>query len=498
MSNSIYQLCQSVLLHDGTGLTDAQLLGTFVEHHDEAAIAALVRRHGPMVWGVCRRILTCPHDAEDAFQATFLVLVRRASSIAPREMVANWLYGVARRTALKARAALGRRQQRERQITPMPEPAIMFDNGSSDLRRILDQELASLPQKYRVAIVLGDLEGMSRREAARQLGIPEGTFAARLARGRHMLARRLAWRGVSVSSGVLVSALAREAAACVPPSVLSSTIRAATVCAAGSAAANIASGQAAALAEGVLQTMLTKNLKTAIAVVLTVVIASAGAGGLAYKIHSAEPPGVDNVKSINLSQASGGEPVVTSPTPPQIGNAPAAPDPLGGTNALSIPPRNDEYRPPTPEEMRAKYVKLHQDLSKYMSAVEVKQRIDVLEREVAIAREKDERRRREQKAADELERIRTMLGTLASAYPETEAGRKALAAAEIARVGMPTPAAAPVPATMPPPAFEDRAPNATAPAPPGASIPPAPTPSPAGSGIPTPVAPSSPGSAPKP
>src|SRR5262245_39479638 len=123
MSEVIHHLRRTVLLPDGAGLTDGQLLEGFLSRRDEAARAALVRRHGPMVWGVCRRVLRSYHDAEDAFQATFLVLVRKAASIVPRETVANWLYGVAHQTALKARATAARRRTRERQVAQMPEPA---------------------------------------------------------------------------------------------------------------------------------------------------------------------------------------------------------------------------------------------------------------------------------------------------------------------------------------------------------------------------------------
>src|SRR5436305_39709 len=109
---------------DEAGLTDGQLLGRFIEQQDETAIATLVRRHGPMVWGVCRRILRSHHDAEDAFQATFLVLVRKAASIRSRELLANWLYGVAQQTARKARQTAAKRQARERQVAAMPEPHV--------------------------------------------------------------------------------------------------------------------------------------------------------------------------------------------------------------------------------------------------------------------------------------------------------------------------------------------------------------------------------------
>src|SRR5207302_2960368 len=118
-------------------------------NHDEAAFAALVQQHGPMVWGVCRRLLANHHDAEDAFQATFLVLVRKAASVVPREMVANWLYGVAHQTALKARATTARRRAREKQVPDMPEPAAAPQKLWDDLQPLLDQELSRLPDKYR-------------------------------------------------------------------------------------------------------------------------------------------------------------------------------------------------------------------------------------------------------------------------------------------------------------------------------------------------------------
>src|SRR5437867_10817193 len=122
MSGVLQHLRRAVLLRDGAGMTDGQLLEDYISRRDEAALAALVRRHGPMVWGVCRRVLRNYHDAEDAFQATFLVLVRRAASIASRELVANWLYGVAYQTARKARATAVRRNERETLVTEMPEP----------------------------------------------------------------------------------------------------------------------------------------------------------------------------------------------------------------------------------------------------------------------------------------------------------------------------------------------------------------------------------------
>ena len=237
---------------------DGELLGRFVERRDDTALAALVKRHGPMVWGVCRRLLG-HHDAEDAFQATFIVLVRKAASVKPREMVGNWLYGVARQAALQARTA-ARRRAREKQVAQMSDTEAPQDRWA-DVRPILDEELSRLPDHYRAVIVLCDLEGRTRKEVARQLGCAEGTVASRLARAREMLARRLAARGVALSGGVLAAVLSRSvASAGVPTSVVISTIK----------AANIGQGpvKVAALAEGVLKTMLLTKLKSVTAVLV--------------------------------------------------------------------------------------------------------------------------------------------------------------------------------------------------------------------------------------
>src|SRR5262249_31952177 len=154
--------------------------------------AALVRRHGPMVWGVCRRLLG-HQDAEDAFQATFLVLARKAASVVPRDMVANWTYGVASLTARKARATTAKRGAREKQVIAMPAPE-ESGGGETDwhhLRPLLDGEIGRLPDKYKAVIVLCDLEGKTRKEAAKHFRVPEGTVASRLAAARRMLAKRL-------------------------------------------------------------------------------------------------------------------------------------------------------------------------------------------------------------------------------------------------------------------------------------------------------------------
>jgi RNA polymerase sigma factor (sigma-70 family) len=282
-SEALQHLRRAVLLREGAGLTDGQLLEDYFSHHDEAALAALVLRHGPMVWGVCRRILGNYHDAEDAFQATFLVLVRKAASIAYPALLANWLYGVAHQTALKAKATAARRKERERQVTEMPEPAVAEQGLGHDLQPVLDQELSRLPDKYRAVVVLCDLAGKTRREAARQLGVPEGTVAGQLARARKMLAKRLARRGLGLSGAAVAMVLLQNvASAVVPISVVSNTIQAATVFVAGQGAAGgVISAPVAALTQGVLKTMLWSKLKVATAV-LVGVLACVGGGAVAF------------------------------------------------------------------------------------------------------------------------------------------------------------------------------------------------------------------------
>lgn len=288
MAELIQQLRGIAIPRDGTGLTDGQLLENFISRHDEAALASLVQRHGPMVWGVCRRLLANHHDAEDAFQAAFLVLVRKARSVRPKEMVANWLYGVAHQTALKARATATIRKGRERQVAQMPEPEDR-SQGSADrhqewheLQPVLDEELSRLPDKYRAAIILCDLEGKTRKEAARQLAVPEGTVAGWVARARVLLARRVARRGVTLSAGALATTLAENVAtAGVPDMVASNTIKAASALAAGQAGGLI-SANVAALTEGVVRAMFLTKLKLATTVLLCIGLVAMGIGWFSY------------------------------------------------------------------------------------------------------------------------------------------------------------------------------------------------------------------------
>jgi RNA polymerase sigma factor (sigma-70 family) len=278
LSEIIRQL-RNTALSERAELTDAQLLDCLVTCREPAAVAALVQRHGSMVWGVCRRILHNYHDAEDAFQATFLVLVRKAASIRSRAKVANWLYGVAHQTALKARARLARRKQRETQVADMPEPAVTAHENWSELQPILDRELSRLPEKYRLVIVLCDLEGQAGKEVARQLDLPQGTVSSRLTRGRALLAKRLARHGFAGSAGVLAALLSQNmASASVPTAVMTSTIKVVTLAGAGPVTAGLVSAEVAALSGGVLRDMLLGKLRTMAILLLPLVLL--GGGGL--------------------------------------------------------------------------------------------------------------------------------------------------------------------------------------------------------------------------
>jgi RNA polymerase sigma factor (sigma-70 family) len=277
LSQVLQQFRRVAVLRDGEGMSDGQLLESFLARRDTAALDTLVRRHSAMAWGVCRRILHNHHDAEDAFQATFLVLVRRGESIVPREMVASWLYGVAHRIALKARAISARRRCRERPVIDMPAPEIAPDTWA-DLQPLLDVELARLPDKYRGPVVLCDLEGRTRKQAARQLGWPEGTVAGRLARARKLLAAALARRGVRLSCAALAAEMALHAASTAAPATLvESTVRVATLLTTGAATAGAISSHALALSEGMIRTMMLSKSKTVVTALLIAFLTLGGA-----------------------------------------------------------------------------------------------------------------------------------------------------------------------------------------------------------------------------
>src|SRR5262249_1632688 len=258
----------------GADLTDGQLLERFVASREQAAFENLVRRHGPMVLGVCLRVLGRHADAEDAFQATFLVLARKAASVRPREHVAGFLHGVARRTALKARCEALRLRSRERHLEQLPEPRAR-DQGDPELLARIDEEVERLPQRYRMALLLCAIQGRSYKDAARQLGCPEGTVASWLCRARQMLAARLSRRGVEVPAHVTTAPLAWGATQAVSAALVESTADQACLFAAGGVESS-----AAALAEGVLKAMIVSKLKVWAAVLLALVVVTGAACSL--------------------------------------------------------------------------------------------------------------------------------------------------------------------------------------------------------------------------
>jgi RNA polymerase sigma factor (sigma-70 family) len=268
------------LLQRADPTPDAELLARFVADRDADAFALLVRRHGPMVHGVCRRVLRNQADADDAFQATFLVLARRAGAVRPQGLLGNWLYGIAYRTALEARRAAAVRRARERRAAEMNTRTPATNAPDRDLREALDRELAALPDIYRAAIVLCDLEGLSRKDAADRLGWREGTLSGRLFRARALLAARLSRLGLVIPAAGLAGLTGvSTASAAVPAALAESTIRIGVLVAAGEAMA-VAAAPVAALSEGVMKAILLSKLKglATCVVIGCAVLATATAG----------------------------------------------------------------------------------------------------------------------------------------------------------------------------------------------------------------------------
>jgi len=254
--NQVLKHIHRILAPPGGDQTDGDLLARFVATRDEASFA----------------------DAEDCFQATFLVLARKAAAV-KRESVGSWLYAVAYRTSLEARAINARRRKREKQVHEMPHPEVVPPEAQ-DWRPWLDQELNRLPEKFRAVIVACDLEGRSRKEAARQLGIAEGTLSSRLARGRRLLAQRLAPYGLSLSGAAAGTALCESAASAqVPAALVACTTKTALLVAAGELTA--VSASSAILMKGVLKSMFLTKLKMMVGAMM--VVTALGAGGLVYR-----------------------------------------------------------------------------------------------------------------------------------------------------------------------------------------------------------------------
>ena len=284
---------------------DRDLLDRFVRLRDQDAFAELVRRHGRMVLAVGRRVTGHPQDAEDAFQAAFLVLARRAGQLNRPDQLANWLYGVAYRTALEARAA--RRRVWERPMSPLPEPiASSPPDDTGDLRRLIDDELAKLPDKYRSAVVLCDLEGVSRTEAASRLRIPEGTLSSRLAYARKLLATRLTRRGISSSVPAWWPwpSLAKPSAAPCRRELVLHTARAAISLTSGAVPPpDLVSPFVSSLTDGVMKTMLVNRLRLTLGILLASGLLGVSAYGIAQVASSTTASSQDPVLAQNAVPA---------------------------------------------------------------------------------------------------------------------------------------------------------------------------------------------------
>jgi RNA polymerase sigma factor (sigma-70 family) len=292
LSAALARASRSVRPSPESEATDGGLLTRFIQTKDETAFAELVRRLGPMVLGVCRRITSDSHLAEDAFQAAFIVLAQRANDVRPREGLRGWLYGVAVRTAKRARAVSIHHRAHEIAVPSLPDrPAELAESSDTDAIRVLDEEVGALPDLLRIAVVLCELEGQSRKDVAEKLRIPEGTLSSRLAAARKRLAERLRQRGIILSAAGLSAALAQLASA-QPSGAL--VARAAIAATRETIPAHVAE-----LSQGVLRIMFLDKLKTSIPLALVVAgLLTCGAVAVALSQPPATPPRAQIPKSL--------------------------------------------------------------------------------------------------------------------------------------------------------------------------------------------------------
>jgi RNA polymerase sigma factor (sigma-70 family) len=456
-------LCRLIGPQVGGQLCDRQLLERFLGQGDPAAFAALVRRHGPTVLGVCRRVLRHAHDAEDAFQATFLVLVRRGRSIARREALGSWLYGVAYRVSLKARAEAVRRRDRESQAACRADEPSPDVGGRDDLRRVIDEEVNRLPDKYRRPVVLCYFEGKTYQETARLLGWPAGIASTRLARARDLLRARLARRGLALSGVALAAWLAEGTASTAEACLLAeATSGVAVRFAADPADAGVAT-RVIALTEGVVKAMFVQKLKALAGVVLAVGVVCGGAGAVWRLALTAPAAAADRAREtpageagapadetpaaagrrLRTAAAAVSPPFLAAEPPGQAPEAPAGPPP----QALA-PPVYGATRPP---QTRIGLINLTRVLkgSKKLQAAQadllgrmdkVNEKVDALKAEVqkyqadcddpatpAARRDESARQvaRLRKQIEDDTQRARTMMAkvsgdTLSATYREVE------------------------------------------------------------------------------
>jgi RNA polymerase sigma factor (sigma-70 family) len=294
---------------------DARLLERYLLEGDSSAFADLVSRHGPMVWGVCLRLLPTQQDAEDVFQATFLILLRKARSLRGPDRLGPWLHGVAHRAARKARGLIARRRSREVAGLELDPPAPAEADGLEDreVRQVVDEEIDRLPEVYRLPLVLCQLQGLSCEEAARQLGCPRGTILSRLARGRERLRQALTRRGLELTPGV-VSGLASQAPQ-LPPTLAASTAQRCLLFAAGTLHP---SATVTSIVSGALHSMLLGKLKVFLAASLILGLLGSGLGLFAVgSLHDPAGQAVARESTPAAKESAGPEAEGKKPPPPK-------------------------------------------------------------------------------------------------------------------------------------------------------------------------------------
>jgi RNA polymerase sigma factor (sigma-70 family) len=342
------------------GLTDRQLLDRFTSRHPQAAelaFAVLVERHGAMVLRVCREVLRDHHDAQDAFQATFLVLVRRARSLWVKDSLGPWLHQVAYRTASCARSAAIRRRCHEGRAALVRADRKAGAEEWDDTSAVIHEELSGLPVRYQQALVLCLLEGLAPAQAAQRLGWPVGTVQSRLARGRHCLQRRLIRRGL-VPSGSVLAAIASPgmAALDVPPGLADSVVLGAVRFLAGDTVVPSVSAPAIALTEGVLRMMYLTRLKIVVSMLMALAV---GAGG--GTVVSSQAPGGNAANERSEKRAT------ANSEPPAARAAPGQPDERPATQPEWLRTELDSLA----LQLKRKQVELHKALAQRELALAV-------------------------------------------------------------------------------------------------------------------------------
>ncbi|HEV3084651.1 MAG TPA: sigma-70 family RNA polymerase sigma factor [Gemmataceae bacterium] len=286
----------------GDEQSDRELVKLFTHQHDEHAFSRLVQRHGPLVLSVCRRVLRDVHDAEDAFQATFMVLARKANSIRQPELIVGWLHRVAHHVAVRALAEIARRREQERKARIMERHEPSTELAWREIGRMLDEEIQRLPERYKAVVLLCYLQEKSHSQAALHLGWPIGTVKGRLARARGLLRTQLARRGIGLSLTALTAGLAEEVALASVPSVLMTTTVQIAIKFAVTGAAKT-STRAASLADAALKAMAVAQFKIGTLVVLAFVVFSVGLGLVGHRVMLAQSTNAEAKNSSGLAGA---------------------------------------------------------------------------------------------------------------------------------------------------------------------------------------------------